>query len=236
MASTLELVFQAATALGTLVTAGSIYILKRTLDAQRHTLESQDTSLQAQLKALDTEYAWRRMNVAIDLMREWNSNAIGFRNAIVKLGIELYGEPNDTSYLKEPISAEEARRLWDASATSEDSAEIKRVEMREKMIGLLNYFEYICAAYKAGAVDEKIIKVSFKAPMTRWYELLKAFIDNVDRRRNTRTWPPYCEVMELWIQQPKPEPPDTRFIDPAAQIPDGPRRLDPEFSTTPSKG
>ena len=66
MASTLELVFQAATALGTLVTAGSIYILKRTLDAQRHTLESQDTSLQAQLKALDTEYAWRRMNVAID--------------------------------------------------------------------------------------------------------------------------------------------------------------------------
>lgn len=195
MQELLKTIFEGATAVGTLIAAGSLFFLKRALEEQRKALEQQHD-------ALVMEYNWRKTTAAIDLMRDWNEKVSSLRDIAVDLGKKIYGQPEGTLFIK-PIDGAEAAKLWGASQFSIDQTEMDRSKLNSCLISLLNYFEYLSSAYLNGSVEQQVIKPSFKDPMSRWHKSLRGYIEWVDDKtgrtdKNPVTWKPFCDLMDQW--------------------------------------
>jgi hypothetical protein len=205
----LKVIFEGATAIGTLVAAGSLFFLKRSLDEQKRALDLQTKALDAQTQtleeqrvALDLDYKWRRTTAAIDLMRDWNEKVTWHRDLVVELGRKLYGPSNGTDFIR-PIEGDEPDLLWNAVADDPDPKQQMRAKINTSLLSLLNYFEYLSSAILNGSVEQAIIKTSFQDPMKRWHKSLHDYIDYVDDKtgrldKNPVTWRPYCDLMRQW--------------------------------------
>ncbi len=186
----LELIFSGITALATAVTAFSIVLLYRTF--------------RVQLSTYTDEYSWRRQNLGIDVLREWNSHTMDYRDNIVDWSLQEYGEPPEQHYIR-PITPELAREIY-------HSRDSKISKVRREITSLLNYFEYISSAYLKEAVDRRIIDESLQNAMKKWHRDLICYMDYVDMHNKADTWPPFRQIIAFWTPLPvmvRPSLPDS---------------------------
>lgn len=188
-----ELTFSGITAVATAVTSFSIVLLYR--------------GFKVQLSTYRDEYSWRRQNLGIDVLREWNTHTIEYRDNIVDWSLGKYGEPPPEHYIH-PITPQLAQEIYHGREPDER-------KLRREITSLLNYFEYIGSAYLREAVDRTIIDESLRNAMKKWYRDLSGYMDYVDEHNHNDTWPPFREVVKLWTPLPvmvlPPPPPPSPF-------------------------
>jgi hypothetical protein len=83
-------------------------------------------------------------------------------------------------------------------------------ETRNHCIALLNYFEFVTAAWENQVADREIIEHSFKNTILRWYRDLYEFMVLMKNTRKYEPWPPLQRVVEHW----KREGLDIRIVPP----------------------
>jgi hypothetical protein len=140
-----ELTILAVTASANSVAAASIWILKR--------------ELKLQTKAFTDEYAWRRQELSMRTLKEWNVTTSVHRDHIECYFRKKYGHPARDRYLPHPITYDEAKAIYNYGAEDD---EIRSV--RNDIVDLLDYFEYISEAYNKEVLDRDIIDHSLKVP------------------------------------------------------------------------
>jgi len=133
---------------------------------------------------------------ALQMLSEWNRQTAGDRMKIEKAFPGLYERCI-------PLSDAEATALangrWvpdpQRMVHASDSMSADGHDVREAVIRLLNYFEFVAAAVRQGAANSKIIRESFAGTMTRFYCLLGAFIEAERRLTSRNPWAPYSRFV-----------------------------------------
>ena len=74
-------------------------------------------------------------------------------------------------------------------------------ETRNHCIALLNYFEFVTAAWENQVADREMIEHSFKNTILRWYRDLYEFMALMKNTRKYEPWPPLQRVVEHWKRE-----------------------------------
>lgn len=137
--------------------------------------------------------ALERKKNAIDMMKEWNK----FTSQQTNLIRDHY--PDNYNNCK-PISKIEIEKILNKIDLKEDENDKYR-KIKTAIHRLLNYFEYVSAAYNKNAVNKRIIRNSFSAVMLRFYIMLKYFLirELLDSGRNH--WKPFTLHLKKVIRK-----------------------------------
>jgi hypothetical protein len=192
MKELLHLVFEGMTAVGTVAASFSLYFL--------------NLSLREQQRALELDYKWRQADGAVTLMRDFNENVSPHRNMILSLGRMHYGMPDEDEDFMAPLERDECDGLWKASSISEDKGERERAEINASILALLNYFEYVSAAYYNNVVNKEVITEAFKDSMIRWSKCLVQYV-NYMSTSDPPAWRSFTKLVEHWKGYPPTPPP-----------------------------
>ncbi len=71
-------------------------------------------------------------------------------------------------------------------------------ETRNHCIALLNYFEFVAAAWENQVADREMVENSFKHTILRWHRDLYEFMDLMKNTRKYEPWPPLQRVVQIW--------------------------------------
>lgn len=128
---------------------------------------------------LRQEYAWRRRQLAINILAAWNDNTAEHRHEISR---HLPGVL-DRDARRTSLDDVEATQLY--VATKEDK---ERFETRRHIIELLNYCEYVTVAYQKGVADPAILDNSVIATVVDYYTALEPFVRVRTVKRGRDPW------------------------------------------------
>ena len=106
-----ELTILAVTASANSVAAASIWILKR--------------ELKLQTKAFTDEYAWRRQELSMRTLKEWNVTTSVHRDHIECYSRKEYGHPARDRYLPHPITCDEAKAIYNYGAEDDELRSVR---------------------------------------------------------------------------------------------------------------
>jgi hypothetical protein len=137
-------------------------------------------------------HEWNRRHFAAEMMREWNTSSSQHKVAIESAYPEFYQKEAD-ELSRARMSPEEAKKVY--TSTPKDSL---RWETRNHCIALLNYFEYVTAAYEKNVADRNIIEDSFQPTILRWHHDLEEFISIMQKIRGYHPWPPLQRTVAKW--------------------------------------
>jgi hypothetical protein len=138
----------------------------------------------------EDEYKWKRQDLAISLLRDWDEKTSDRRNRIDRLQADLQGI--NVAANMPPISKELAAKIWSQVTYAEgNSTERELYDLRSDLISLLNYFESLSVAYYTEAANRELLEVSCGSPLKRWRKRLMEFTNYADIARNDEVWKPY---------------------------------------------
>jgi hypothetical protein len=154
-----------------------------------------------------------RFRQALDMLREWNQHTAAARSTLEKALPGLY----DTC---KRLTREEAAHLYPGLRTSSpagapssgDPTSYDRLsganaehiaQVREHIVGLLNYFEYVSSAYLKHAADREILRESFAGTMVRYYCILGEFVACEEEVTGRNPWTPYTQFVETMLAERK---------------------------------
>jgi hypothetical protein len=142
-----------------------------------------------------------KKHYALEMIREWNHQTAEDKIIIEKAVPGLY-EKCSLRFLKERLG-----KIYNASSLKkEELDEGEKIEdylkVKESIIRLLNYFEFISSAYLNKAVDKKIIQNSFSGTMVRYYCVLNDYIRLEYEKTGRNPWLPYVKFIKM-IANPK---------------------------------
>lgn len=166
--------------LGVLLTAISLFL---TLQAFRW-----------QQGSKNDEYRWKRQELALQLLRDWDDKTSGKRNEIDRLQAKLQGI--EVSQNMPPLSKELALAVW--SQVGYGAGDLRQRDMydlRSNLISLLNYFESLAVAYYTEAANKDLLSVSVGSPLRRWKKRLQEFTEIADLSRNEPVWKPFYALV-----------------------------------------
>lgn len=122
-----------------------------------------------------------RQKYAVDMIKEWNTNTFEDTNIIRSFYPDNYDKC-------EPIMQSEIDKIIHSVGTV---SEKKYAKLRAAIFRLLNYFEFVAAAYNRGTVDGKIIRNSFSITMLRYYVVLRNFLIEQFLQSKRNHWRPF---------------------------------------------
>jgi Domain of unknown function (DUF4760) len=152
------------------------------------------------------QHQWNRRHFAVEMIREWNNQSSLHKAAIENAYPELFREEGPQQS-RPRIPKEEARRIYfstkdeEPKKNGEDPAKIVdpvRWETRNHCIALLNYFEFVAAAWENQVADRKMVEDSFKRTILRWHHDLEEFMNVMKSTRGYEPWPPLQRVVTKW--------------------------------------
>lgn len=131
----------------------------------------------------------QRLFAITEVVGKWNDNTSELKDTIEGLYPGLYnGEVFKLLKMKEAIQLYEA--------TESDDAE--RYKVRQAVVELLNYFEYIALTCEYGVADERVVQGFAGGALKRWNKALGNFIQVYNKDRGSCVWEPYYKLMEKW--------------------------------------
>lgn len=75
----------------------------------------------------------------------------------------------------------------------------KEISLRSDVLYLTNYFEFICAGYRCGDLDEKILIRTLRSVLVDWHDRFKHFIEE-ERTENGVRNPSYFGNLEKTVE------------------------------------
>jgi len=135
----------------------------------------------------------QRLFAITEIVAKWNDNTSQLKNIIEAEYNGIYNER-----FSDLLSAQKAKTLYEATESTNEAL----YKVRQSVVELLNYFEYIALACENAVADEKIVKSFAGAPMMRWNKALAKFIAIYNEDRKSCVWGPYYVLMEKW-DEPK---------------------------------
>ena len=128
-------------------------------------LRKQQDALDQRLEITNMQLDWSRREFAMKLLKEWVE--IG-RPYVEK--IKKYRSKTITATGTNPIGANESEKIFQAEPGSE------KWNLREGIIQLLNFFEYISVAVTYDVADQEMIEKSLGGAIKSWHTILENFI------------------------------------------------------------
>jgi hypothetical protein len=191
------LLTQAIIALGTIGIAVSICIsIYSFKEAQEATRQAQEANRLVQ----ESDYQlhdWYRRSYTVDMIRDFEGHVVGYRETLQDAFRGLF--------LKDQhgvLEAGTAKNLWAGKSEPnskydfmKDEKKVKRV--KNQLIGLLNYMEYLSQAYNESVVDQKVFEESLSKPMIYYYDFLEEFIKESQKQLGYDNWQPFSDVVVL---------------------------------------
>jgi|GEM_PF-6979021 len=185
------------------IVAGSLSALAAGLTAATGLLRA------VEHRTYESKQARRRQ--ALEMLREWNQQTASARSTLERALPGLYDQC-------QRLSREEAIHLYRGSAEARpalpssqrpsptydrlDCASADTVsEVREHIVELLNYFEYVSSAYLKQAADRDILRESFAGTMVRYYCILGEFMAREKEQTGRNPWAPYTEFVESMLAE-----------------------------------
>lgn len=121
-------------------------------------------------------------------------------------GIQLRSETKNLLNQRSPSESVRLNRMLledtypkEIARSSEKSPSLW--ETRQHIVALLNYFEFLAAAWENQVADREMIEHSFKHTILRWYRDLYEFMVLIKKTRNYEPWPPLQRLVEHWKQE-----------------------------------
>jgi hypothetical protein len=137
---------------------------------------------------------WKRKQSTINMIKEWNDHA----RAHIKFLRHCYTDLSDFTWklpeeelAKNLFNLEVAKMVF-AGETPEDR------DIRDRIISVFNYFEYVSTAYESGVVDRQSIEVSFKGVMLNTYSYFNPFLQIIRKQRKYEPWLPLALLVSKW--------------------------------------
>jgi hypothetical protein len=79
--------------------------------------------------------------------------------------------------------------------------EPKDLEVRNHLIGLLNYFEHLAAAYEQHIIERMVLEETIAPTMMDICVFFQPFITEMRQLNRRDPWPPLSRVIELWLSE-----------------------------------
>lgn len=157
------------------------------------------------------------------LMREWNNDTDKYKRIIYdkypdlaladyredyaishEQAIKIDKSESQLSKLIENRECQKWVRFADASSLNGESDicsdAVKEVRVREGLIGMLNYLEYIAVSYENETAAPDIIKESFREAFLYWFGATKEYIVASNEKKLVY-WAPLVRVACEWNQE-----------------------------------
>ncbi len=145
------------------------------------------------LQTLKSNHDWQRRQYALDLLRDWNANTNDHSQAIETAFPGIRDVDKTTGKVNE-ISKDRAKKIY-ISDPHKDSNDFL---LRFHIIQLLNYLEFVVAAYNVNVADEEVILSTMKNPIIRWATILNNFLDVVEMCEGYQPWGPLRTAVKDW--------------------------------------
>jgi len=133
-----------------------------------------------------------RKKYAIDMIKDWNEFISQYTNLIRS---NYTGHYNNCKSIK----IDEIDKILTSSHSNPETQK-KYKEIKTAIYRLLNYFEYVSAAYNKKSVDQFIIRNSFSAAMLRFFIILKFFLIREFLNSGRNHWKPFTSHLEKIIK------------------------------------
>ncbi|MFN7920321.1 MAG: hypothetical protein U0Q16_09500 [Bryobacteraceae bacterium] len=138
------------------------------------------------------EYSWKRQDLALSLLRDWDDKTTVHRQRIDLLQARLQGIRISTESDIPPMATELADAVWKQVSFTEGKQKEKDLyDLRNECISLLNYFESLAVAYYISAANQELLRVSAGPPLRGWYKRLYPFTAVADKAKNAKVWEPF---------------------------------------------
>lgn len=151
--------------------------------------------------SLFKEYRWRRKQMCLTMLAEWNKHTADHRERIHAAFPGLLsgqGNLNFKTHAAEILAGtftDATSSDTDSSANSDatlnpplDAALLRDPRLRRSIIELLNYCEYISVAYLNEIADIRLMEKSMMSAIDEWYEALKPFVVKRTEVRGRNPW------------------------------------------------
>lgn len=133
--------------------------------------------------SLIKQYKWNRKHYATDLIKQYNDSGRIYTKIIVKY-FEL--KPNEIKIITKNQSEELINEKTDK----------KKIDCREAIYCLLNFFEYVTVSVTKGVADKNIINDSLFPVMKRWENILSQFINYIEKDSGINYWKPFSDYIK----------------------------------------
>jgi hypothetical protein len=141
---------------------------------------------------LRSEYKWRRKQIALNMLAEWNNRTGTHRRGIEE---ELPGLLDADGPDKDvTLSCEQAEEIYFARHGA------KNWNLKIHIDELLNYCEYIAVSYENQIGDRSIIKGSLCNRLARWYKELEPYVIVTEAKLNYNPWKPLSDLVRTLPQ------------------------------------
>src|SRR5262249_35499118 len=150
-----------------------------------------------QQQSKSDEYIWKRQDLAIQLLRDWDEKTTAHRAKIDRLQAKLEGIK--VAARMPPIKKELADKLWQQQGYDDGNQEEEaRFQLRSELISLLNYFDSVAVAYNTQAANQQLIAYSLKDSLLRWQGRLRAFTNAAkEAEGGNEVWEAYDHLMTV---------------------------------------
>ena len=132
-----------------------------------------------------------KKKLAIEMLKEWNNNT----SADTEVLRSNYPGQYDKCV---PLAINEVDKIIHPDKLSNHEMK-KYIDIKVAIIRLLNYFEYVSAAFNRGSVDKKIIRNSFSVTMLRYYIVLRNFMIMQFLVSKRNHWRPFTKHLKSLI-------------------------------------
>jgi len=142
------------------------------------------------IRTLRADHDWRRREFSLNLNSKWlemkGKSAIEIEKEFPH--IRYTGMNNE----KHELSREKAIEVYN------EVNDRPTYELRNHIINLLNFMDFIAQAYFNGVADRQILDSSMKFSILSWYKSLEHFVEVVQEQENTRYWGKLQDLILIW--------------------------------------
>lgn len=160
------------------------------------------------LRTFKATHEWNRRHYTVEMLSQWNEKGRFHVEFLQRQFPEYFPVPDfvkNPEALREwrldPARAKEIAISIVANTKGSPSRVVLDLEIRSRLIQLLNYFEQICVAYDLRVLDKKAFEDSFAPIMIELYLYFEPFVDELRRLNRREPWQPLARTITLWIEE-----------------------------------
>jgi hypothetical protein len=182
------LLTQGVIALGTLGIAISICVsIYNFKEAQESNRIAQESNRQA--------HEWYRRSYTVDIIRDFEGHVVSYRIPLQEAFPGLFNQ--EKRGILEPGTAE---NLWLGKAEPNSKYDFMRdkknvLKMKNQLIGLFNYMEYLAQTYNEHVVDQPAFEESLADPMIFYHDTFYEFIKASQKQLRYPNWQPVLNTV-----------------------------------------
>jgi hypothetical protein len=131
------------------------------------------------------EFRWRRRQYAVQMVAEWNEQTGPYRRGIDDCLPGLLDVSGPRRHVQ--LTDADAELVYSANPTDDP----QRFKLKQDIIELLNYCEYVAVSASNAVADKAIVYRSFLLTLRVWHDELLPYIRVTEKHRGYNPWEPF---------------------------------------------